>query len=61
VVEITTPVYEPVPLMHFTLTRTFRETGGKFHWSIVANEVDEELKWLKSLDISQKTRWQTNI
>jgi hypothetical protein len=47
VVEITTPVYEPVPLMHFTLARTFRETGDKFHWSIVAKEVEAELEWLK--------------
>ncbi len=50
VVEITTPVYEPVPLMHFTLARTFRETGDKFHWSIVAKEVEAELEWLKSLE-----------
>jgi hypothetical protein len=44
-VKVTQPVYQPVPLMHYT------HTGGNehFHWSKLENEVNEELAWLKSL------------
>lgn len=45
VVEVTEPVYQPIPLMHYT------HNGGNqyFHWSIVEKEVIEELNWLKNL------------
>lgn len=42
-VEVTTPIYKPMPLMHFT----FRRENDNFHWSIVEKEVVEELNWLK--------------
>lgn len=47
-VEVTTPVYKPVELTHFC------ENEGepkdlKFHWSIVENEVKQELEWLRTL------------
>jgi hypothetical protein len=48
-VEVTDPVYKPVPLTHFC------ENEGEpkdlqFHWSIVEKEVKAELEWLKSLN-----------
>jgi hypothetical protein len=45
VVEVTEPVYQPVPLMHYT------HDGGSehFHWSVVEKEVLDELQWLKDL------------
>jgi hypothetical protein len=44
-VIITEPVYQPMPLMHYT------HNGGNkyFHWSVVEKEVIEELEWLKNL------------
>ncbi len=46
VVQVTQPVYQPVPLMHFTHDR-----GGEyFHWSVVEKEVTGELEWLKNLE-----------
>ncbi len=43
-VEITTPIYKPVPLMHYTKHRD----DVYFHWSQVEKEVVEELNWLKN-------------
>lgn len=44
-VEVTQPVYRPMPLMHYTHDR-----GGEyFHWANLESEVLEELNWLKSL------------
>jgi len=44
-VSITEPVYQPMPLMHYT------HNGGNryFHWSMVEKEVIDELEWLKNL------------
>ena len=42
-VLVTKPVYEPMPLMHYT----HRNQDHDFHWSKVENEVIEELNWLK--------------
>jgi hypothetical protein len=44
-VKVTQPVYQPVPLMHYT------HSGGNeyFHWSKLESEVIEELGWLKNL------------
>jgi hypothetical protein len=44
-VIITEPVYQPMPLMHYT------HNGGNkyFHWSVVEKEVIDELEWLKNL------------
>ena len=48
-VEVTTPVYKPVPLTHFCENAPeFEELN--FHWSIVEKEVKAELEWLKSLN-----------
>jgi hypothetical protein len=47
-VEVTKPVYKPVPLTHFCENdKEFPEVD--FHWSIVENQVKDELIWLKSL------------
>ena len=47
-VLVTSPVYQPVPLAHFTENDpAFNEVN--FHWSIVEKEVVAELDWLKSL------------
>ncbi len=47
-VEVTNPVYKPVPLTHFCEnTPGFEELY--FHWSIVEDQVIAELDWLKSL------------
>ncbi len=47
-VEITRPVYQPVPLTHFCENAPeFEELY--FHWSIVEEQVKAELEWLKSL------------
>jgi hypothetical protein len=47
-VEVTSPVYEPVPLTHFCENSPgFEELY--FHWSIVEEQVKAELEWLKSL------------
>lgn len=42
-VEITQPIYNPVPLMHYTK----RHEDVNFHWAKVEKEVEEELNWLK--------------
>ena len=44
-VRVTKPVYQPVPLMHFT----HGGGSGSFHWETVESEVLEELDWLKNL------------
>lgn len=45
-VNVTTPIYEPMPLMH----NTFRNNKNDlFHWSMVQKQVNDELAWLKSL------------
>jgi hypothetical protein len=46
VVLVTEPVYQPMPLMHFTHGRS----GEHFHWSAVEREVQDELLWLKNLE-----------
>jgi hypothetical protein len=46
VVQVTKPVYQPMPLMHFTHDRE----GEYFHWSVVEEEVIGELDWLKSIN-----------
>lgn len=47
-VEVTNPVYKPVPLTHFCENdKEFPEVD--FHWSIVEKQVKDELNWLKSL------------
>ncbi len=52
-VEITNPVYKPVPLTHFCEnTPEFKELY--FHWSIVEKQVIDELTWLKSLQKDNK-------
>ena len=45
-VEVTKPVYKPVPIPH----KGYRVDSNLFHWSIVQEEVEEELNWLKTLD-----------
>jgi hypothetical protein len=45
-VEVTAPVYEPMPLMHYTL----HSKEDRFHWSIAEEEVVAELNWLKGLN-----------
>jgi hypothetical protein len=45
VVEITAPIYKPVPLQHYE-----RNDHALFHWSAISPEVQEELNWLKALD-----------
>ena len=50
-VEVTSPVYKPVPLTHFCENNPeYKE--DMFHWSIVEKEVTGELEWLKSLQSS---------
>jgi len=52
-VEVTTPVYKPVPLTHFCENAPeYAETY--FHWSIVEKEVNAELDWLKTLKTDNK-------
>ncbi len=47
-VEVTKPVYKPVPLVHFCENDSaFAELY--FHWSIVEKQVIDELEWLKTL------------
>jgi hypothetical protein len=50
-VIITEPVYQPMPLMHYT------HNGGKqyFHWSLVENEVLSEINQLNNLEKTIKT------
>ena len=46
-VEVTKPVYKPVPLTHFC--ENDKEFAQElFHWSIVEDEVKAELDWLKN-------------
>ena len=45
VVEITSAIYDPVPLMHYTHHRE----DQMFHWSKVSPEVENELTWLKGV------------
>jgi hypothetical protein len=47
-VEVTKPVYKPVPLTHFC-ENDIEEKEDLFHWSIVEKEVNDEVDWLKSL------------
>ncbi len=52
-VEVTIPVYKPVPLTHFCENAPeFKELY--FHWSIVEKQVIDELTWLKSLQKDNK-------
>jgi len=52
-VEVTTPVYKPVPLTHFCENAPeYKE--DLFHWSIVEQQVKDELNWLKSLNQNHK-------
>lgn len=52
-VEVTSPVYQPVPLTHFCENDPrFKELY--FHWSIVEKQVIDELTWLKSLQKDNK-------
>lgn len=44
VVNITTPIYKPMPLQHYS-----REKNKYFHWSMIEEEVTEELAWLKGM------------
>ncbi|WP_372948979.1 glycoside hydrolase family 20 zincin-like fold domain-containing protein [Mariniphaga sp.] len=48
-IEITTPVYQPVPLTHFCENSPGYEEE-LFHWSIVEKEVKTELEWLQSIN-----------
>jgi hypothetical protein len=43
-VEVTQPVYEPVPLQHYE-----KNDNNYFHWAEIETEVLEELRWLKSI------------
>ena len=43
VVEITSPIYDPMPLQHYE-----HNDNELFHWSKVGEEVQQELKWLKN-------------
>jgi len=45
-VEVTEPVYDPVPLVHYYRNNVEKEI---FHWSLIEDEVVKELDWLKSL------------
>ena len=42
-VAVTTPVYEPMPLQHYE-----RNDHQLFHWSVVGEEVEGELEWVRS-------------
>ena len=44
VVEITEPIYDPVPLEHLE-----ENDDEYFHWSKIESQVTDELDWLKSL------------
>lgn len=46
VVEITEPVYDPVPLVHLSENENEDEY---FHWSLIETQVREEMEWLKRL------------
>ncbi|TWO34515.1 hypothetical protein E1J38_001280 [Seonamhaeicola sediminis] len=46
-VDVTKPVYQPVTIEH----KGYRVDSNVFHWSIVQEEVEAELHWLKALDI----------
>jgi hypothetical protein len=48
-VEVTKPVYKPVPIEH----KGYRVDSNLFHWSIVQEEVEAELEWLKAFNINQ--------
>ncbi len=48
VVEITQPIYDPVPLVH--LSENEKEY---FHWSMIEKQVNDELDWLKSVKSNQ--------
>ena len=48
-VEVTTPVYKPVPLTHYCENDP-QYAQVLFHWSKVEAEVKEELNWLNSLN-----------
>tara|TARA_R110002096_G_scaffold385791_3_gene579629 strand:+ start:6367 stop:8457 length:2091 start_codon:yes stop_codon:yes gene_type:complete len=48
-VDVTKPVYDPVPIEH----KGYRVDSNLFHWSIVQEEVEAELNWLKALDVTQ--------
>ena len=48
-VEVTKPVYKPVPIEH----KGYRVDSNLFHWSIIQDEVEAELEWLKTVDISK--------
>jgi hypothetical protein len=49
-VEVTNPVYQPVLLTHLM----WNENGRDFHWSIIEEQVREELNWLKNVNINRK-------
>ncbi|MGB6153916.1 MAG: hypothetical protein WBG48_18170 [Pricia sp.] len=49
-VKVTEPVYEPVPIE----AKGFRADSKLFHWSIVQEEVEAELEWLKSLNVQNQ-------
>lgn len=42
-VELTSPIYREMPLMHYTHDRD----DAPFHWSLMQREVEDELLWLK--------------
>jgi hypothetical protein len=44
-VNVTKLVYQPVPIEH----KGYKNDSNLFHWSIVQDEVEAELKWLKEL------------
>ena len=46
VVEITTPLYKPVPLVHFSDNE---DKDDYFHWSKIEIQVQQELAWLQAL------------
>lgn len=48
-VEVTKPVYNPVPIEH----KGYRVDSNLFHWSIVQEEVEAELEWLKAFNVFQ--------
>lgn len=47
-VDVTSSAYKPVPLMQYNFRRNDERL---FHWSIVENEVMEELEWLKKFEL----------
>ncbi len=46
VVEITEPIYDPVPLVHLS-----ENDSELFHWSIIEDQVKDELNWLKNISV----------